>query len=74
MRALSREQQKSNNFLQLNPKLDKDRPVRVDGEYLLFDVRYLQENRREGNDQESIQLSHTSIRDIKGKETQTRNN
>ena len=31
-------------------------------------------NRKEGNDQESIQLSNTSIRDIKGKETQTRNN
>ena len=32
------------------------------------------QNRKEGNDQESIQLSQPPIRDIKGKETQTRNN
>ena len=32
------------------------------------------QNRKKGNDQESIQLSQPPIRDIKGKETQTRNN
>ena len=43
----------------------------ADGTYIWANAR---QNRKEGNDQESIQLSHTPIRDIKGKETQTRNN
>ena len=34
----------SSNLLGINPKLDKDQRVRFDGEYLLFDVRYLQKS------------------------------